>query len=82
MVKKSTAGGGASAPPPPPTSVTCSFCGKAQEEVKKLVVGPNVYICNECIGVCHNILEAEGAHPGRAALGEVLTPQQIKKVLD
>ena len=81
MAKKTTAGG-ASAPPPPPTDVNCSFCGKAQEEVKKLVVGPNVYICNECIAVCHNILEAEGAHPGRAALGDVPTPQQIKKVLD
>ncbi|MHB8836875.1 MAG: ATP-dependent Clp protease ATP-binding subunit ClpX [Candidatus Methylomirabilia bacterium] len=81
MAKKTTAGG-ASAPPPPQTNVTCSFCGKAQEEVRKLVVGPNVYICNECIAVCHNILEAEGAHPGRAALGDVLTPPQIKKVLD
>ena len=80
MAKKTTAGGASA--PPPPTNVTCSFCGKAQEEVRKLVVGPNVYICNECIAVCHNILEAEDAHPGRAALGEVPTPQQIKKVLD
>jgi len=78
VAKKTTSGGA----PTPPAPIHCSFCGKAQEEVGKLVVGPNVYICNECITVCHNILEAEGAHPGRAALGDVPTPQQIKNVLD
>ena len=76
MAKKMTTGG-AAAPPPPPSDVNCSFCGKAQEEVRKLVVGPNVYICNECITVCHDILAEEGGHAGRAALGDLLTPQQI-----
>jgi ATP-dependent Clp protease ATP-binding subunit ClpX len=78
-VAKRTAGGAGA---PPPANVGCSFCGKAQEEVRKLVVGPNVYICNECITVCHDILAEEAGHAGRAALGEVPTPQQIKKVLD
>jgi ATP-dependent Clp protease ATP-binding subunit ClpX len=78
VAKKTTGGAGA----PPPANVSCSFCGKAQEEVKKLVVGPNVYICNECVTVCHDILVEEGAHAGRAAMGDVPTPQQIKKVLD
>jgi ATP-dependent Clp protease ATP-binding subunit ClpX len=77
VARKTTAGGA-----PPPANVSCSFCGKAQEEVRKLVVGPNVFICNECITVCHDILAEEGAHPGRAALGDVPAPAQIKKVLD
>ena len=37
----------------------CSFCGKSHSEVKKLIAGPGVYICNECIEVCPNILEKE-----------------------
>ena len=37
----------------------CSFCGKSHSEVKKLIAGPGVYICNECIDVCSNILEKE-----------------------
>ena len=77
MAKKTTAGGAT-----PPSNIQCSFCGKAQEAVRKLVVGPDVYICNECITVCHDILAEEGDQAGRAALGEVPTPQQIKKVLD
>ena len=36
---------------------TCSFCGKTREKVKKLIAGPKVYICNECIDLCHSILE-------------------------
>mgnify|MGYP000333166988 CR=1 FL=1 len=44
----------------------CSFCGKSHSEVKKLIAGPGVYICNECIDVCSNILEKElgGGAPG------------------
>ena len=37
----------------------CSFCGKAQDEVKKLIAGPHVYICNECIRLCQDILKDE-----------------------
>ena len=36
--------------------ISCSFCGKSQEEVKKLIAGPNVYICNECVILCKGIL--------------------------
>ena len=45
----------------------CSFCGKSHSEVKKLIAGPGVYICNECIDVCSNILEKElgGPHQGQ-----------------
>ena len=35
--------------------ISCSFCGKSQEEVKKLIAGPNVYICNECVVLCKDI---------------------------
>ena len=38
-------------------NVRCSFCGKSQETVKKIVAGPNVFICDECIHVCNNILD-------------------------
>ena len=40
-------------------SVKCSFCGKSQEKVRKLIAGPGVFICDECIGICSNILEEE-----------------------
>ena len=40
-------------------SLTCSFCGKAQKEVKKLIAGPTVYICDECIGLCNDIIAEE-----------------------
>lgn len=39
--------------------VKCSFCGKSQKQVTKLVAGPNVYICNECIDLCNDIIEQE-----------------------
>ena len=41
-------------------NVYCSFCGKPQSSVKKIVAGPGVYICDECIGLCTSILEEEG----------------------
>ena len=43
-------------------NVKCSFCGKAQESVKRIVAGPGVYICDECIGVCKNIVEEDIIH--------------------
>ena len=42
-----------------PKSVRCSFCGKAQENVKKIIAGPGVYICDECINLCTSIIEAD-----------------------
>jgi hypothetical protein len=46
----------------------CSFCGKSQHHVEKLIAGPSVYICNECVDLCNDIIEAEGAKtpPGDA----------------
>jgi ATP-dependent Clp protease ATP-binding subunit ClpX len=41
------------------TNLTCSFCGKSQKEVKKLIAGPTVYICDECIGLCNDIIAEE-----------------------
>jgi ATP-dependent Clp protease ATP-binding subunit ClpX len=64
-------------------SLTCSFCGKSQKEVKKLIAGPTVYICDECIGLCNDIIaeeiEKEDQGYGAAAIPK---PQQIKKILD
>ncbi len=62
----------------------CSFCGKSQKEVKKLIAGPSVYICNECVGLCDEIIEDEERteqHPDTANKKN-LTPKEIKDVLD
>jgi ATP-dependent Clp protease ATP-binding subunit ClpX len=65
------------------SSLTCSFCGKAQKEVKKLIAGPTVYICDECIGLCNDIIaeeiEKEDQQYGSSTIPK---PAQIKKVLD
>ncbi|HVV82294.1 MAG TPA: ATP-dependent Clp protease ATP-binding subunit ClpX [Kofleriaceae bacterium] len=65
------------------SSLTCSFCGKSQKEVKKLIAGPTVYICDECIGLCNDIIaeEIEKDEPGYGN-GVIPKPAQIKKVLD
>ena len=44
-----------------PGSLQCSFCGKSHLQVKKLVAGPGVYICNECVNLCYDIMEEEGS---------------------
>jgi ATP-dependent Clp protease ATP-binding subunit ClpX len=63
--------------------LTCSFCGKAQEEVKKLIAGPAVYICDECIELCKDII-AEEAQLDEVPLGggKLPKPVEIKDVLD
>ncbi|WP_268913839.1 ATP-dependent Clp protease ATP-binding subunit ClpX [Lentilactobacillus sp. SPB1-3] len=59
-------------------TVTCSFCGKSQDQVKKIVAGPGVYICNECIDLCKQIIDEELAPESTPDdLLKVLTPQQI-----
>lgn len=66
-----------------PAGLHCSFCGKHQKEVKKLIAGPNVYICDECIGLCNEIISEEMEKDEiRAVAGSVPTPHEIKKVLD
>lgn len=63
--------------------LSCSFCGKTQEEVKKLIAGPNVFICNECIELCNEILkeDLEDSIKDDSAL-KLLTPAEIKAKLD
>jgi ATP-dependent Clp protease ATP-binding subunit ClpX len=63
----------------------CSFCGKSQHEVKKLIAGPSVFICDECIELCNDIIrdEAPAEGPGaKAAKSELPTPSEIKGSLD
>jgi ATP-dependent Clp protease ATP-binding subunit ClpX len=64
------------------SDLLCSFCGKSQDEVKKLIAGPSVYICDECIGLCNEII-AEEYEKEEAHLGEkVPKPIDIKGILD
>ncbi len=63
----------------------CSFCGKNQKEVKKLIAGPSVYICNECIKLCGEIVEDEEKEKQaeeKSGLKDFLKPMQIKELLD
>ncbi len=69
-------------------TLKCSFCGKTQNKVRKLIAGPGVYICDECIGICASILEEElGMHTAldeapEGSLESLPTPKQLKAVLD
>ncbi len=60
----------------------CSFCGKSKESVKKFISGPNVYICNECISLCNEILAEEEEREAQEQVVPSPTPQEIKDVLD
>ena len=64
-------------------NLSCSFCGKSQKEVKKLIAGPTVYICDECIGLCNDIIaeEVEKEEPA-AGSAPVPKPKEIKTILD
>ena len=55
----------------------CSFCGKSQKQVKKLIAGPGVYICDECIDLCNEIIEEELAEGAEVSLGELPKPKEI-----
>lgn len=65
-------------------TLRCSFCGRTGDEVRKLVAGPNVYICDECVEVCQNIIDEELGHSDEAgfSLKHVSTPHEIKAYLD
>ena len=70
-----------------PKGVKCSFCGKTQESVRKIIAGPGVYICNECIGLCNEIIETEYYMDEEdtytlAGLEKIPTPREIKDILD
>lgn len=61
----------------------CSFCGKTQEQVRRLIAGPNVYICDECVALCQEIIEEEfDVEKDSLDFNELLKPAQIKAVLD
>ena len=60
----------------------CSFCGKPQDQVRRLIAGPNVYICNECIELCQEIIEEEFIDTCDYDLEEVPKPSNIKGTLD
>lgn len=60
----------------------CSFCGKSQDQVRKLVAGPGVYICDECIELCNEIIEEELSDDIEFSLQNIPKPREIKKVLD
>ncbi len=61
----------------------CSFCGKPQDAVKKLIAGPGVFICNECVELCNDILSKEQTDDlGTLGLGDALKPREIKEILD
>ena len=69
-------------------NVRCSFCGKPQTGVKRIIAGPGVYICDECISVCRNILDEDDLdeedlqYTGEEEMKELPKPHEIKKILD
>jgi len=64
------------------SQLKCSFCGKSQDQVRKLVAGPGVYICDECIELCNEIIEEELNDDLDLNLENVPKPREIKKILD
>ncbi len=63
-------------------ALRCSFCGKSQEEVKKLIAGPHVYICDECVELCQEIMMEEWNEEQRNKAKSLLKPTEIKAILD
>src|SRR5262245_32575039 len=57
----------------------CSFCGKSQEEVKRLIAGPAAYICDECIDLCNDIILEEGAAEHSKGHRRLLTPRELNQ---
>ena len=56
----------------------CSFCGKSQHEVKKLIAGPSVYVCDECVELCNDIIREEMEEESTTAIRKLPTPKEIK----
>ena len=63
-------------------ALRCSFCGKSQEEVKKLIAGPHVYICDECVELCQEIMMEEWNEEQKNKAKSLLKPTEIKAILD
>ncbi|MEN9792743.1 MAG: hypothetical protein RL330_821, partial [Actinomycetota bacterium] len=62
--------------------VKCSFCGKSQKQVKKLIAGPGVYICDECIDLCNEIIEEEAVDRSDSRIENLPTPVETRAFLD
>ena len=60
----------------------CSFCGKSQHEVRKLIAGPSVYVCDECVELCNDIIREEMQEQSQTSRSKLPRPQEIKVVLD
>ena len=60
----------------------CSFCGKSQKQVKKLIAGPGVYICDECIDLCNEIIEEELSESTEISFDNLPSPREISEFLD
>src|SRR5437667_11113938 len=60
----------------------CAFCGKSQKQVTKLIAGPGVYICDECIDLCNEIIEEELSETSELRLEELPKPREIYEFLD
>lgn len=64
-------------------TIVCSFCGKSQDQVKRIVAGPGVYICNECVDLCQQIIEeADKKEEKDLSIDDLPTPSEIMKILD
>lgn len=68
-------------------AVRCSFCGKVQDDVERIIAGPGVYICDECVKVCSNIIENDLYEDSELSyetegVAELPKPEEIKKILD
>lgn len=66
----------------PTEPIACSFCGKTQDQVKKIIAGPDVYICNECVDLCKEIIDEELAEQGQIEVTDIPTPVQIVQYLN
>ena len=64
------------------SKLTCSFCGKNQDDVRKLIAGPNVYICDECVDLCNDIIDEEVKSEGKSKLDDLPSPMEIFSQLD
>lgn len=63
------------------SSIHCSFCGKSSDQVKKIIAGPDVYICNECIDLCKEIIDEEIYSSEEVVFDDLPKPQEIRKIL-
>ena len=64
------------------SKLTCSFCGKNQDDVRKLIAGPSVYICDECVDLCNDIIDEEVKTEGKSKLDDLPSPMEIFSQLD